>query len=63
MVSVDKSTSEFIRQFREVAFGVLLFNISVINPKELARLAGKDKARGVGIAQVTIIGKNGMSQR
>lgn len=63
MVSVDKSTGAFIRQFREVAFGVYLVNISVINPKELARLAGKDKARGVGVAQVTIIGKNGTLQR
>lgn len=62
MVSVNKSTGAFIRQFREVAFGVQLFNISVINAKEPARLAGKDKAREVGIAQVTITGKNGTLQ-
>ena len=52
MISVNKSTGAFIRQFRDVAPGVQLFNISVVNPKELARLAGEDKARGVGIAQV-----------
>lgn len=52
MISVNKSTGAFIRQFRDTAPGVQLFNISVVNPKELARLAGEDKARGVGIAQV-----------
>ena len=35
----------------------------MVNPKELARLAGEEKARGVGIAQVTIIGRNGALQR
>ena len=52
MISINKSTAAFIRQFRDVAPGVQLFNISVVNPKELARLAGEEKARGVGIAQV-----------
>lgn len=52
MISINKSTGAFIKQFRDVAPGVQLFNISVVNPKELARLAGDEKARGVGIAQV-----------
>ena len=52
MISVNKSTGAFIRQFRDAAPGVQLFNISVVSPKELARLAGEDNARGVGIAQV-----------
>ena len=60
MISVNKSTGAFIRQFREVAPCVQLFNISVVNPKEPARLAGEDTARGIGNAQVAIIGKSGM---
>lgn len=52
MISINKSTAAFISQFRAAAPGVQLFNISVVNPKELARLAGEAKTRGVGIAQV-----------
>lgn len=52
MISVNKSSGAFIQQFRDLAPGVQLFNISVVNPKELARIAGPDKAHGVGIAQV-----------
>ncbi len=52
MISINKPSGAFVRQFRVAAPGVQLFNISVVNPKEVARIAGEDLARGVGIAQV-----------
>lgn len=52
MISINKPSGAFIKLFRDLAPGVQLFNISVVNPKELARIAGADNARGVGIAQV-----------
>ena len=52
MISINKSSGAFISQFRDLAPGVQLFNISVVNPKELVRIATIDKARGVAIAQV-----------
>ena len=52
MISINKSSGAFISQFRDLAPGVQLFNISVVNPKELVRIATLEKARGVAIAQV-----------
>ena len=52
MISINKSSGAFISQFRVLAPGVQLFNISVVNPKELVRIATLEKARGVAIAQV-----------
>ncbi|WP_292934857.1 ABC transporter substrate-binding protein [Noviherbaspirillum sp.] len=52
MISVNKSTAAFSKQIRAVSTVAQLVNISVVNPKEIARLIGNDNARGIGIAQV-----------
>lgn len=52
MISVNKSTAAFSKQIRSVSTVAQLVNISVVNPKEIARLVGNDHARGLGIAQV-----------
>ncbi|HSV45193.1 MAG TPA: ABC transporter substrate-binding protein [Ramlibacter sp.] len=52
IVSVNKSSAAFIKQYRETGKKALMFNISVVNAQELARLIGSDAARGIGITQV-----------
>ncbi len=52
MISVNKSTAAFSKAIRPVSTVAQLVNISVVNPKEIARLIGYDNARGIGIAQV-----------
>jgi ABC-type branched-subunit amino acid transport system substrate-binding protein len=52
MISVNKPTAAFIKQFRAVGGTAQLYNISVINAGEVAKLAGAEAARGTGIAQV-----------
>ena len=52
MISVGKSTAAFSKRIREVSTVAVLVNISVVNPKEIARLIGVESARGIGISQV-----------
>ena len=52
MVSVNKSTAAFIRQYRESGGGAQLYNISVVDPAELVKLAGLKNAYGLGISQI-----------
>jgi len=52
MISVNKSTAAFSKQIRAASTVAQLVNISVVNPKEIARLIGADNARGIGVAQV-----------
>lgn len=52
MISVGKSTAAFSKQIRSVSTVAQLVNISVVNPKEIARLIGPEHARGIGVAQV-----------
>jgi branched-chain amino acid transport system substrate-binding protein len=52
MVAVNKPAAAFIKAYREGGGGGQLFNISVVDPAELVRLAGLDNARGLGISQV-----------
>jgi ABC-type branched-subunit amino acid transport system substrate-binding protein len=52
MISVNKPTGAFIKLFRAKGGGAQLYNISVVNAPELARIAGNQAARGTGIAQV-----------
>lgn len=52
MISVNKSTAAFSRAIRKVSTVAQLVNISVVNPKEIARQIGNEDARGIGIAQV-----------
>ncbi len=52
MVSVNKSTAAFARQYRESGGGAQLYNISVVDPAEIVKLAGLKNAHGLGICQV-----------
>jgi branched-chain amino acid transport system substrate-binding protein len=52
MIAVNKPAAAFVKQYREAGGGGQLFNISVVDPAELVRLAGIDSARGLGISQV-----------
>jgi ABC-type branched-subunit amino acid transport system substrate-binding protein len=52
MISVNKPTAAFIKQYRAKGGTAQLYNISVINAGAVAKLAGGEAARGTGIAQV-----------
>jgi len=52
MVAVNKPAAAFIKAYRQGGGGGQLFNVSVVDPAELVRLAGIDNARGLGISQV-----------
>ena len=52
MISVNRSTAAFVSQYREARGGGQLYNISVVNPDELVKLAGIKAVHGLGISQV-----------
>jgi branched-chain amino acid transport system substrate-binding protein len=52
MISINKPTAAFIKGYRESGGGAQLYNISVVDPAELVRLAGIKNAHGLGISQV-----------
>ena len=52
MISVNKSTAAFVKRYRELGGGAQLYNISVVDPAELVKLAGLKNAHGLGISQV-----------
>ena len=52
MISVNKSTAAFVKLYRENGGGAQLYNISVVDPAELVKLAGLKNAHGLGISQV-----------
>jgi branched-chain amino acid transport system substrate-binding protein len=52
MISINKPTAAFARQYRESGGGAQLLNISVVDPAELVKLAGLKNAHGLGISQV-----------
>lgn len=52
MISVNKPTAAFVKRYREVGGGAQLFNISVVDPAEIVKLAGLENAHGLGICQV-----------
>ncbi len=52
MIAVNKPAAAFIKQYREAGGGAQLYNISVVNPSEIVRLAGLHNAHGLGISQV-----------
>ena len=52
MISVNKSTSAFIKRYREAGGGAQLYNISVVDPAEIVKLAGLKNAHGLGVSQV-----------
>ncbi len=52
MISVNRSTAAFAAQYREAGGGGQLYNISVVDPAELVKLAGLKAVHGLGISQV-----------
>ena len=52
MISINKPTAAFIKRYREAGGGAQLYNISVVDPAELVKLAGLKNAHGRGISQV-----------
>ena len=52
MVSVNKSTAAFMKLYREGGGSAQMYNISVVDPAELVKLAGLKNAHGLGISQV-----------
>jgi branched-chain amino acid transport system substrate-binding protein len=52
MISVNKPTAAFVRRYRELGGGAQLYNISVVDPAEIVKLAGLRNAHGLGICQV-----------
>lgn len=52
MISVNKSTAAFVKRYRESGGGAQLYNISVVDPAELVKLAGLKNVHGLGISQV-----------
>lgn len=52
MIAVNKPAAAFVKQYRERGGGGQLYNISVVNPAEIVRLAGLKNAHGLGISQV-----------
>ena len=52
MIAVNKPSAAFIKKYRASGRAALLFSISVVNGKELVRLAGAEAVRGTGISQV-----------
>lgn len=52
MISVNRSTAAFAAQYRGSGGGGQLFNISVVDPAELVKLAGVQAVHGLGISQV-----------
>ncbi len=52
MISINKPTAAFIKRYRESGGGAQLYNISVVDPTELVKLAGLKNAHGLGISQV-----------
>ncbi|MBH2009183.1 MAG: ABC transporter substrate-binding protein [Xanthomonadaceae bacterium] len=52
MISVNKPSAAFVRQYREGGGGARLYNISVVDPAELVKLAGLKNVHGLGITQV-----------
>jgi len=52
MISINKPTAAFLKRYRESGGGAQMYNISVVDPAELVKLAGLKNAHGLGISQV-----------
>ncbi|MBC5781763.1 ABC transporter substrate-binding protein [Ramlibacter sp. USB13] len=52
MISVNRPTAAFVKRYRELGGGAQLYNISVVDPAEIVKLAGLRNAHGLGICQV-----------
>ncbi len=52
LISVNKSSAAFLKAYRKLSPAGLIFNVSVVNPKAIAAIAGSVDTRGFSIAQV-----------
>ena len=52
MIAINKPAAAFIKRYREQGGSAQLYNISVVDPTELVKLAGLKNAHGLGISQV-----------
>ena len=52
MIAINKPAAAFITRYREQGGSAQLYNISVVDPTELVKLAGLKNAHGLGISQV-----------
>lgn len=52
MIAINRPAAAFIKRYRELGGGAQLYNISVVDPAEIVRLAGLKNAHGLGISQV-----------
>jgi branched-chain amino acid transport system substrate-binding protein len=52
MIAVNKPAAAFVRKYRQSGGGAQLFNISVVDPNEIVKLAGVENAHGLAISQV-----------
>jgi len=52
MISVNNTTGRFMKDYREKGGRAQLYNISVVNPAALIKIAGAENAKGTGISQV-----------
>ena len=52
MIAVNKPAAAFVKQYREQGGGAQLYNISVVDPAEIVKIAGLRNAHGLGISQV-----------
>lgn len=52
MISVLKPAANFVKAYRQISPGTQIYGISVVNGKDLVKLAGSENVKGVGITQV-----------
>ncbi|MGD9774060.1 ABC transporter substrate-binding protein [Diaphorobacter sp.] len=52
MIAINKPAAAFAKRYREAGGGAQLFNISVVDPAEIVKLAGLKNAHGLAISQV-----------
>ncbi len=52
MISVNNTTGRFMKDYRDKGGRAQLYNISVVNPAALIKIAGIENAKGTGISQV-----------
>ena len=50
MISVNKPSAAFMKQYRESGGAAQLYNISVVDPAELGKLACLKNVHGLGIS-------------
>lgn len=52
MISINPTTAAFVKAYRAEGGNAQLFNISVVDPAELVKIAGIESMHGLGISQV-----------